>query len=189
MSLMESLYKGPVIPSVRSIEDFNLALSDTTAPSLFLLFGDINNLPKLLRLAEQHKKRLLVHGDLLEGVGKDKAGIKYLARQGVTALVTTKPHLVKMAREEGLVVIQRLFLIDSEALRTGIKLLREHKPDAVEILPASVPRAAVQEIVRGASLPVFAGGLVTSREDVLQALKAGACAVSTSKRELWNIRV
>lgn len=188
MSLPESLYKGPVIPSVRSIEEFNLALAETTAPSLFLLFGDINLLPKLLSRAEQHKKRLLVHIDLLEGVGKDKAGIKYLARQGVTALVTTKPHLVKMAREEGLLVMQRLFLIDSEALRTGIKLLREHKPDAVEILPAAVPRAAIQEIIRAAAIPVFAGGLVTTREDVLQALKAGACAVSTSKRELWDMK-
>jgi len=188
MNLPESLYKGPVIPSVRSIEDFNFALSETIAPSLFLLFGDINLLPKLLSRAEQHKKRLLVHIDLLEGVGKDKAGIKYLDRQGVTALVTTKPHLVKMAREEGLLVVQRLFLIDSEALRTGIKLLREHKPDAVEILPAAVPRAAIQEIVRAAAIPVFAGGLVTTREDVLQALKAGACAVSTSKRALWSLQ-
>jgi len=55
MNLPESLYKGPVIPSVRSIEDFNFALSETIAPSLFLLFGDINLLPKLLSRAEQHK--------------------------------------------------------------------------------------------------------------------------------------
>ncbi|MBT9157600.1 MAG: hypothetical protein DDT36_00583 [Firmicutes bacterium] len=33
----------------------------------------------------------------------DKAGVKYLARLGLTALVTTKPYLVKIARDEGLI--------------------------------------------------------------------------------------
>ncbi len=34
---------------------------------------------------------------------------------------------------------------------------------------------------------MIAGGLVTDREDVIQALSAGAVAVSTTNREVWTL--
>jgi glycerol uptake operon antiterminator len=178
------LCPGPVIPAARTYADFQYALA-TAAPGVILLFGDINTLPDLLAEARRHGKRLLIHLDLLDGVGKDKAGIKCLARLGVAALVTTKHQLVKTARDEGMIVVQRLFIMDSEALRSAVKIVNQAKPDAVEILPAFVPGWVFREIGHQTGLPVFAGGLVASRADVETALAGGAAAVSTSHRDLW----
>lgn len=184
-SLLRALCPGPVIPAARSMDDLRLAF-DRKAPGIILLFGDIVALPGLLSEAAKHHKKLIVHLDLLEGIGKDKAGIRFLARLGVQAVITTKSQLVKAAREEGMIVIQRLFMMDSDTLKNGIKIIRNVKPDAIEILPASVPPLVFQELSRETNLPVFAGGLVSSADDIRRALASGAAAVSTSSKELWE---
>jgi glycerol uptake operon antiterminator len=180
------LVNGPIIPAPRTMDDFRIALANFAFPSVILLFGDIGNLAELLALARQHQKRLLLHFDLMEGIGKDRAGVKFVAQMGVTAIITTKSHLGKVARDEGMVVIQRIFLMDSEALRHGINTLRNFRPDAIEVLPASIPASAVQQLTRETGLPIFAGGLMRTREDVKSALKNGVYAVSTSNRNLWR---
>lgn len=186
-AIFERLFvAGSVVPGVRTFNDFKWALTNTAVPSMILLFGDIILLPELLAEAKKHNKRILIHLDLLGGIGKDKAGIKFLARMGVTGALTTKPQLVKYAREEGMIVIQRLFLMDSEALKSGINLLQGCKPDAVEILPAAVPAQAVQELSQKTGVPILAGGLLYTTEDVQSALQKGVHAVSTSRRDLWK---
>lgn len=177
---------GQVIPAPRTPEDFKYAITKTDSASIILLFGDIIMLPDLLAQAQAYRKRLLVHLDLLEGIGKDEAGIRFLARLGVTGLITTKSHLCKIGREEGMLVIQRLFLLDSDALKTGLHLLHKFQPDALEVLPASIPASVVRLLAEETQLPILAGGLMHTPEDVQQSLQNGIYAVSASKRELWN---
>jgi glycerol uptake operon antiterminator len=184
---MPWLCAGHVIPACRTEADFACALRLQHAPSLIILFGDINSLPELLQRAEMAQKLLLVHLDLLDGIGRDRAGITFLANLGVRGLVTTKPQLGKMARQEGMRVIQRMFLVDSESLRTGIHMLKGFRPDAIEALPASTPASVLAELKAATDVPILAGGLVRSQEDVRQAVANGACAVSTSQRELWRL--
>ncbi|HWR06920.1 glycerol-3-phosphate responsive antiterminator [Sporomusa sp.] len=184
-SIIMSLSDGYIIPAPRNYEDFKYAISHSSSPSVSLLFGDINILPELLAQAREHKKRVLVHLDLLGGVGKDKAGILFLARMGVSAIITTKPQLGKIARESGMLVIHRLFLMDSEAIKTGVNLLKGYKPDALELLPASVPSSVVAELAGLTGLPILGGGLMHTKEEVQQAIDSGLSAVSASKRELW----
>lgn len=190
LDVLKILASGPVIPAARSMDDFKAALTHTVSPGVVLLFGDINTLPMLIEQAKEHKKRIILHLDLFDGVGKDKAGIKFLARMGITAIITTKSHLCRFAREEGMIVVQRLFLMDSESLRTGLNLVRNFKPDAIEILPGSVPASVVQELINETGLPILAGGLIRTMDDVTHALNNGISAVSTSRQELWDdIRV
>ena len=184
--ILKILTNGPIIPAARSIQLFKAALTHTTVPSVVLLFGDINSLPVLISLAKEHKKRIILHLDLFDGIGKDKAGIKFLARMGITDIITTKTHLCKFARDEGMIVIQRLFLMDSASLYTGLSLVRNFKPDAIEILPGSVPASVVQELIRETGLPILAGGLIRTQEDVDHAMKQGISAVSTSCQQLWD---
>ncbi|WP_371362871.1 Glycerol uptake operon antiterminator regulatory protein [Sporomusa rhizae] len=184
--IVKLLCNGYVIPAPRNYEDFKYALEHSSNPSLSLLFGDINILPELLVKAREYKKRILVHLDLLGGFGKDKAGIVFLARMGVAAVITTKPQLGKLAREAGMLVIHRLFLMDSEAIKTGVNLLKGYKPDALELLPASVPASVVAELGGMTGLPILGGGLMHSKEDIEMAVRSGLSAVSASKRELWE---
>jgi len=187
LDILKMLTNGPIIPAARSMEVFKGALTHTIVPSVVLLFGDINSLPVLIRLAKEHKKRIILHLDLFDGIGKDKAGIKFLARMGITAMITTKSHLCKFARDEGMIVIQRLFLMDSDSLRTGLNLVHNFKPDAIEILPGSVPASVVQELIRETGLPILAGGLIRTQEDVDHAIQRGISVVSTSRQELWDM--
>ena len=184
---LQWLCTGNVIPACRNEEEFACALQLPQAPSLISLFGDINSLPELIRRADEAGKLLLLHLDLVGGIGRDRAGIQFLAKLGLKGLITTKPQLAKMARQEGLRVIQRMFLVDSESLKTGISLLKGFRPDAIEALPASTPASVLAELKAATDVPILVGGLVRSQYDVTQAVANGACAVSTSRRDLWDM--
>ena len=184
---LQWLCTGNVIPACRNEEEFACALQLPHAPSLISLFGDINSLPELIRRADEAGKLLLLHLDLVGGIGRDRAGIQFLAKLGLKGLITTKPQLAKMARKEGLRVIQRMFLVDSESLKTGISLLKGFRPDAIEALPASTPASVLAELKAATDVPILVGGLVRSQNDVTQAVANGACAVSTSRRDLWEM--
>jgi len=60
--------------------------------TIFLLGTNINVLPSIVKKVHAINKVLMVHLDMLEGVGKDRAGIHLLARMGLRGLVTTKPN-------------------------------------------------------------------------------------------------
>ncbi len=184
---LQWLCTGKVIPACRTEAELAAALRLPQAPSLIILFGDINSLPELIRRTDEAGKLLLLHLDLIGGIGRDRAGIQFLARLGVKGLITTKPQLAKIARQEGMRVIQRMFLVDSESLRTGISLLKGFRPDAIEALPASTPASVLAELKAATDVPILVGGLVRSADDVMQAVANGAFAVSTSQRELWNL--
>jgi len=188
-NILKSLTNGSVIPAVRSMENFKNIITYANVPSVMLLFGDINSLPDIIRQAKEYKKRIILHLDLFDGVGKDRAGIHFLARLGVDAIITTKSHLCRLARDEGMIVIQRLFLMDSDSLRTGLNLVRSFKPDAIELLPASMSASVVQEVIHKTGLPILAGGLVRTQEDIDQAIERGISAVSTSRHELWDANI
>ena len=36
-------------------------------------------------------------------------------------------------------------------------------------------------------VPIIAGGLIADKEDVIQALDAGAIAISTTNKDVWNM--
>ena len=173
--------------TIRRVEDLNEAIHHPKIGTIFLLGADINILPSIIKKVHADQKVLLVHLDMLEGAGKDKAGIHLLARMGLHGLVTTKPNLVKYASEEGMAVIQRLFVLDSESVKTGIKMASAVKPNAVEILPATVPRFVIQDMKDSLGIPVLGGGLLRTEEDVRLALSKGIDAVSTSLRHLWDM--
>ncbi|MCK4257589.1 MAG: glycerol-3-phosphate responsive antiterminator [Halanaerobiales bacterium] len=90
------------------------------------------------------------------------------------------------AKNEGLMAIQRLFLLDSAVLKIGEHLLEQNKPDAVEILPGIAAPYFVDHINSKLSTPIIAGGLINERAEVEGLLEKGVFAVSSSNRELWE---
>ncbi|NLK34186.1 MAG: glycerol-3-phosphate responsive antiterminator, partial [Gracilibacteraceae bacterium] len=90
----------------------------------------------------------------------------------------------KIAKNNGIFTIQRLFALDSLSLSSGLESLQATKPEAIEILPGIMPKV-IKEIHGQIRIPVIAGGLIRDKEDVIECLNAGAIGVSTSKKELW----
>ncbi|HHY10895.1 MAG TPA: glycerol-3-phosphate responsive antiterminator [Firmicutes bacterium] len=180
-----NLIKRPIIASLMGIEDVYTA-SEHGVKTCFYLKGDIFELREILDHCKQKNLMLLVHVDLIAGIAKDSCGMEILARElGVDGILTTRGYLISAAQKMGMLAIQRTFMLDSEALRTGVDVLRSNQPDGVEILPALVfphigPRLSGQ-------LPlVIAGGLVETKEQVENILQPPVAGVSTSKKELWN---
>lgn len=180
----------PVIAAVRSAAGLqaaaDLAQAEEEAPrAVFLLGGDIQSLPEFARALRRAGKAVFGHIDLIEGIGRDAAGVRYLASCGLSGLISTRAQLLRAAREEGLMTVQRIFLVDSDSLETGVKMLRDSGADFCEVMPGLVPKA-IAHLKERVAQPLIAGGMITQREDVDIALAAGAVAVSTSKAALWR---
>ncbi|MBA7550190.1 Glycerol uptake operon antiterminator regulatory protein [subsurface metagenome] len=183
--LKESFREHPVIASIRNDSDFKYALNSKVA-ALFILHGDIFNLPRIIKECKKHNKLVFLHMDLIKGIGRDKEGIIYLARKELcNGIVSTKSNLITAAKKEGLIAIQRLFLLDSAALKTGEQLLKNNQPDAVEILPGIAAPYFIEHIYKKLLCPVIAGGLISDKIEIEELFQKGILAISTSRKELW----
>ena len=183
--LKESFREHPVIASIRNDSDFKYALNSKVA-ALFILHGDIFNLPQIIKECKKHNKLVFLHMDLIKGIGRDKEGIIYLARKELcNGIVSTKSNLITAAKKEGLIAIQRLFLLDSAALKTGEQLLKNNQPDAVEILPGIAAPYFIEHIYKKLLCPVIAGGLISDKIEIEKLFQKGILAISTSRKELW----
>ena len=98
--------------------------------------------------------------------------------------ITTKPTLIKRAKELGLFTILRLFLIDSMAYENIDRQVKSSRPDLIEILPALMPKV-IAKVCQSTSTPVIAGGLVSEKEDILALLDAGATSISSTNEKIW----
>lgn len=186
MALLERVRRSPIIAAVRDLRDLRRALA-STVPAVFLLVGDINSLPRCVLAAREAGKEILVHLDLIDGLGRDRAGVEFLARSvRPDGVITTRSNLIQAAKREGLFTIQRVFMLDSLSYRTAAEAVRSTGPDAVECLPGIIPRV-ISEFAREVSVPVVAGGMVKTAEEVRAALAAGAVAVSVSEQRLWGM--
>jgi glycerol uptake operon antiterminator len=174
-----------IIAAVQSEADFQDALN-SKSNILFLLTGSIMNVKELVSRAKQCKKHVFLHMDFIEGIASDKTGIHYIAHEiKPTGIISTRTHLVRAAKDFDLMAIQRIFLIDRNAIHKGVKAIEQSQPDAVELMPGLMPRV-INEMTGLTPLPIIAGGLIQNQHEVSKALEAGALAVSVGLKELWN---
>lgn len=175
----------PVIAAVKTVEEFDKALhSDVRVISM--VGGDFFQTTDLLLKARKEQKTVLVHMDLIEGIGKDKGGINFAKEKyGIAGIHSTRSHILKIAKAEGLITIHRLFITDSQSISSGFTMVKISNPDYVEVTPGIMPRV-VQRIQRKQSKPVITCGLIQSAKDVFMILKAGASNVVCSEQSLWE---
>ena len=181
--VMQSLERNPIIAAVRE-EGFQAAL-DSPAEIIFHLGVDLLTLPTVVRAAHECGKMIFIHIDLAEGIGKDRTGIRYLAQCGADGIISTKIQLIRYAKEQGLVTIQRFFALDSKGMESIEETLRSSNPHLMEIMPGVITKAISR--FEKCHIPVIAGGLIETKGEVTEALKAGATAVSTGKEALWFV--
>ncbi len=176
-----------MVPAVRSVEDVREACPRGAA-AIFFFKGDVFALREVLPACRGTGIPVYVHLDLLEGVGKDAAGVRVLRELGAAGVVSTRGPLLREAREAGMLAVHRVFMVDSEALRTGLSAVRTSEPDLVEVLPGVVVPYVIRELRSALRVPVIGAGLVTRPEQVAAILRAGAVGVSASARRLWGLR-
>lgn len=181
--LKDSLERCPVIAAVHG-KQWKQAL---TAPPelLFLLDASLLTIRQQCEEAHAAGKHVFVHLDLAEGIGRDKTGIRYLAECGVDGILSTKAQLIRWAKEQNLLTIQRFFVLDSQSMNSVAEMVHSTEPHLMEIMPGVICKA-LKRFGEG-SVPVIAGGLLENKSEVTTALSCGATAVSTSREELWYL--
>ena len=182
-NLLSILEATPVIPAVHE-NKFAKALS-SPCEVIFLLGVNILTVAQHITAAHEKGKLLFIHIDLSEGIGKDEAGIKYLASLGCDGIISTRAQIIKYAKREGLFTVQRFFTLDSQGLESISDMLSTTSPDTIEIMPGVISKTVKRFVDTG--IPVIAGGLVETKDEVTGALSAGAVCVSTGKEELWYL--
>jgi glycerol uptake operon antiterminator len=175
----------PVAAAIKSVEEMELALA-SNALLLFVLKGDAFQVAPFVERAHALAKGVVVHIDLMGGVGKDRAGIQYLRQIDVDAIITSRSQLVTSGKAEGMLTIQRLLLTDDAALETGLRTISRSAPDLVEVLPGILfPDLApiLRQMLPG---PFIAGGFIRTPADVAHVLTAGGILSSSSAHNLWQ---
>lgn len=180
---MFNIEKNPIIAAVRTESALKAALR-CPAKTIFLLHASILNLHDVARDCKASGKQIFLHIDLAEGLGKDAAGLRYVSNLGVDGIISTRANLIRTAKECGLKTVQRFFIVDSQSIATATDSALAVCPDLLEVMPGVVPKI-IEQFCANLTIPVIAGGLIETKEDVIRAIKAGAAGISTTKEALW----
>ncbi len=173
-----------IISAIVDEETFREAL-ESPCEVIFMLSSDVLTIGEKINLAHRAGKRVFVHIDMADGVGKDRYGVEYLRAKRADGIITTKNNLALASKKAGMAVVQRFFIIDSKSITTAIDSARTTRPDMVELMPGVVYKA-IERFAEEVNVPVIAGGLIATEEEVKKAISSGAVAVSTTKRSLWK---
>ncbi|MDQ0208355.1 glycerol-3-phosphate responsive antiterminator [Alkalicoccobacillus murimartini] len=174
-----------ILPAIKKMKDFEKVLeSDYTY--IVMLDLHISQLVGVAKYAKEHNKKLLLHADMIQGLKSDKYAAEFLCQNLRPAgLISTRAEVLKTAKKNGLIAVQRLFLLDTIALETSYKLAEKVEPDLIEVLPGVVPEL-ISKVQKATGISVIAGGLIENEQDIKNALDAGAHAITTSRKPLWE---
>ena len=173
-------------PVIAAVKDKNISEAISSPASIiFDLGANINSVKASIDLAHENEKRIFVHIDLAEGIGKDKYGIDYLCSLGVDGIISTRGNLIKSAKEMSLITVKRVFTLDSQGVVSAMSDIDDPSADIIEIMPGVIPK--IIERFSKSGKPIIAGGLIESKNEITAALSHGAVAVSTGKKELWYL--
>lgn len=177
---------NPIIIAVKN--DAALKKSfQSNIPIVLLMYGDIVTLPGIVAQLKEHHKIVLVHLDFIAGLSNHEVVLTYIKKVcHADGIITTKRGLIESAKRLGLITILRFFVIDHLSIDNIVAQLKTVRPDMVEVLPALIP-TVISSLKHMIDVPIVTGGMVTTKDDVIRALNAGALCVSASSEEVWSL--
>lgn len=178
--------KTIIIAAARSTDEFASALNSQT-DTIFMLAPNIADIKEQAAAAHKAGKKIFIHLDLAAGIGKDEYGIRFAKEQGVDGIISTRTNIIKLAKKENLFTVQRFFVVDSQSVTTTIESAKSSKADMIEIMPATVTKV-IKKLKQELDMPIVAGGLIETCDEIKDAISCGATAVSTGKKEFWECK-
>ncbi|MFD2630036.1 glycerol-3-phosphate responsive antiterminator [Oceanobacillus kapialis] len=178
-----------IIPSIKELKNLSYALKlDVTY--IYLSDIHIGNLKNMVDLCHKAGKKVIVNMDLVAGLHADGVGIKLLKQQfKVDIAIGRGVSKINMAKSSGLQTIQRVILEDTIALTTSIKMLSESKADMIELRPGFYGMKFLKTFKEKRDLPFILSGFVDNKDMLEEARDHGFFGVTTSFKELWDVKV
>lgn len=181
---MEEFEDCPVIAAIKDEEGLRKCIH-SEIQIVFVLYGDICSIGDIVSRLKKAGKTVMVHLDLITGLSSREIAVTYLkAVTHADGIISTKPAVIRQAKEEGLFAIMRFFVIDSIAFDSIERQTESVHPDMIEVLPGVMPKIT-RRICQNSRVPVIAGGLISDKEDIMAALSAGAVSISTTTQAVW----
>ena len=182
---MEATEICPVIPAVKN-EEWLESCKGSECGIVYVIYGDICNIADIVQHIKDAGKMAIVHIDLIVGLSSKEISVDFLKKYTkADGIISMKPNMIKRAKEVGLFTVQRFYMMDALTYANIVKHVKNCDPDVVEFLPAGLPKV-IKYLLEEIDKPVVASGLILDKEDVMGALKAGAFAVSTTNRKMWD---
>jgi len=181
----ETLCDTPIIAAIKNDDDLKKIL-ETDIKIVFILYGDLCSIIGIIEKIKATDKIAMVHIDLIVGLSSKEVAVDYI-KQNTKAdgIISTKLNIINRAIKLQMHTVYRIFVIDSMALETLKNQERLIKADLIEILPGAMPQV-VKKVTTLTRVPIIAGGLITSKKEVIESLEAGATSISTSNHEVWH---
>ncbi len=186
-NFFDTVVDSPIIAAVKDMEGLEACCQLSDIRMVFILFGDICNIGEIVNRIREKGKLAIVHIDLITGLSSKEVAVDFLKHTtGADGIISTKPNMIRRAKELNMHTVMRFWLLDSMSLDAIGKQLAVVKPDFIEILPGLMPKI-IRIIHKRVKTPIIAGGLITDKADVMAALDAGAMAVSTTNTGVWQM--
>ena len=185
---IRAVEENPVIAAVKTDQGLENALS-TDIGIVFTLYGDLGSIEDIIKKIKDSGKIAMVHIDLVNGMQPKEVSLDFIRnRTDADGIITTKHNLVQYARELELNSVLRMFMLDSTSMETLARYSRQDsiQPDIMEILPGTLMPGIIRRANQMCRVPIMASGLISSKEEILNALKNGAISVSTTNESLWD---
>ncbi|MDO4308622.1 MAG: glycerol-3-phosphate responsive antiterminator [Eubacteriales bacterium] len=187
-SVFYDLIEGnPVIAAIKDEKGLETCCECQNIRVVFILYGTICNIAQVVERVKKAGKVAIVHMDLIEGLNGKETVVDFIrSHTEADGIISTKPALIKRAKEHGLYTILRVFILDSMSFKNVSKQISAAEPDMLEMLPGLMPKI-IRRVNHLSAVPVIAGGLISNKEDVMAALSAGAISVSATNPAVWEM--
>ncbi len=184
---MHALNRAPVIAAAKDAEGLSACLL-SPCNVVVVLFGNILDIGDIVRKITDAGRIAIVHLDLIDGLSASPSAVDFIKmRTGAAGIISTRSVIIKRAKQADLIAIQRFFLLDSLALSNISKQIRQNNPDFIEVIPGAMPKIIREVTSSLTDTPLITGGLIRDTGDVVNALEAGAIAVSVTNTRLIEL--
>ena len=177
--------KDQIIPSCVNNGQLKYAAEETDYEYIMLKMGDIFTVRKMANYLHSRGKKMMVHLDSLKGVTRDSTGFEFLKKSGVDSVITMKSRQIRMIKDSGITAVLGCFIVDSASLEQTIINTHSNKPDAIIVMPMTVPDTVYEKIREACDVTILAGGLGVNREIIRHVLDQGVSACAVTDAEMF----
>lgn len=132
----DAVEDNPIIAAIKSPEDLKECCSIPEIRIVFILYGDICSLKEIVKTVKDSGKIAMVHVDLISGLSTREIAVDFVhTNTEADGIITTRPTLIKRAKELSMYTVLRVFLLDSMAYENICSQQYSVKPDFMEVLP------------------------------------------------------
>ena len=164
----DAVGNNPIIAAVKNMKDIEVSCTIEEIQVIFILFGDVCSIDRIVKRVKDAGKVAMVHVDLISGLSPKEVSVEYLKEHTeADGIISTKPSLIKKAKELGMYTILRYFLLDSMAFENIRQQQHIVRPDFIEVLPGVMPRV-IKRICSSIKTPIIqrrCDGCIISRSN------------------------